>query len=99
MQLSERLAVAVARLHGSSARWLATVAVREEHAGAVVWEGGVEVFALDGHAEATTCYAWEHETDDGQRRVVAVLAVPPINTAADAVRAAIVQEHREKADS
>jgi hypothetical protein len=42
---------------------------------------------------ATLAYAWAHETDAGGRRYVAVLGVPPINNAVDAVRASIAAEH------
>lgn len=95
MRAEGALAEVVGDLHGCTARWLETVPIREEHGGTVVWEGAVEVFALDGHPEAERAYAWEHETDEGKPRVVAVLGKPPINSAADAVRAAIVQEYRE----
>lgn len=90
---------AVARLHGAPARWFRTVPVREEHAGAVVWEGEVEVFALKGHSSAPRCYAWEEppEEEGGRPRVYAVLEVPPILSAADAVRASIVARHRGQA--
>jgi hypothetical protein len=49
---------------------------------------------LRGHADATTACAWSDETDAGGRRYVAVLAVPPIVTPSDAVRAAIVTRAR-----
>jgi hypothetical protein len=60
--------------------------------GKVAWEGEVEVFAVTGHPKAKHAYAWEHEADEGGRRYVAVLGVPPVNTAVDAVRAAVVAE-------
>jgi hypothetical protein len=50
----------------------------------------VLVFALQGHPEATTCYAWEVE-----RRVTAVLGVPPVRSTVDAVRASIVASEGE----
>ncbi len=31
----------------------------ERFQGETVWEGEVLIFALQGHPEATTCYAWE----------------------------------------
>jgi hypothetical protein len=55
-------------------------------------EGIVEVFALKGHPKAGVAYAWSHETDEGGRRCVAVLGVPPIKRAQDAVRASIAAE-------
>jgi hypothetical protein len=66
-------------------------AIRATHGtkfeGETVWEGEVLVFKLQGHPEATTCYAWEV---DGQ--VTAVLGVPPVRSAVDAVRASIMAD-------
>ena len=92
----DALAAAVHRLHGGKPRWVVTVSVLEEHEGAVVWEGEVQVFALEGHHEAAVCYAWEEppEEEGGKPRVFAVLHVPPVASAADAVRASIVARHR-----
>ena len=58
--------------------------------GAEVWRGEVLVFDLQGHPKAQRCYCWEV---DGQ--VTAVLEVPPVRSARDAVRAAIVAESEE----
>lgn len=90
------LSAAVGRLHGCQARWVETVAVHEEHGSRPVWEGTVEVFALDGHPQATRCYAWEEppEHEGGKAKVYAVLEVPPIRSAADAVRASIAARHK-----
>ena len=87
----------VASLHGGSPRWLETAPVRLEGSMGLVWEGDVEVFALDDHAQADRAFAWEEppETEGGKARVFAVLAVPPVVTAEDAVRASIVQRVRE----
>jgi hypothetical protein len=63
--------------------------------GETVWDGEVQVFDLDGHPEASRCYAWSHETEGGKRRFFAVLHKPPVDSPAAAVRAAIVQQHRE----
>jgi hypothetical protein len=69
--------------------------VSEEFGGKVVWQGVVHVFDLIGHPTASTAYAWSSPIEDSdRRRFYAVLGVPPINSAADAVRAAIVAEHR-----
>ncbi len=63
-----------------------------------VWEGIVEVFELKGHETAHRAYAWAHDTDDPEhpRRHVTVLHLHPIRSAQDAVRAAIVQEFKER---
>ena len=41
-------------------------------------------------------YARSHETDDGGRRYVAVLGLPPIKNAIDAVRASIAAEGKPR---
>ncbi len=55
-----------------------------------MWEGDVEVFRARGHPQAAHAYAWTYDGDDGKPHHVAVLGVPPINSAQDAVRAAVV---------
>ena len=56
----------------------------------------VEVFDLIEHPKAYTVYAWTNETDDAAnpKHHVTVLHLGPVKSAADAVRAAIVQEFR-----
>ncbi len=68
------------------------VFVREKFEGKTVWAGYVLVFTLAGHpTAATTCYAWSVD-----QRVTAVLHEGPVDSPQAAVRAAIVQEHRER---
>ena len=61
-------------------------------------EGVVHVFDLSGHPKVTVAYAWSSPVEgSSKRRYFAVLRLPPpINSPLDAVRAAIVQEHRRK---
>jgi len=93
-----RLAKAILDLHGARGKHRESVHVRETFNGAVVWEGGVEVFDLDPpHALASRAYAWAHETDTGGRRFVAVLHIPPVVSPLAAVQVAIVAELRAKA--
>jgi hypothetical protein len=87
---------AVESQHGGTASFVQFVPIREEHNGQTVWDGTVEVFDLSGHPKATRAYAWSYERDDGNRRFIAVLHVPPITGPRDAVRAAIVAEQRAK---
>ena len=87
-----RLQKAIRDLHGVESTHLRSEPVHETFQGETAWEGVVEVFALKGHPKAGLAYAWSHETDDGKRRYVAVLGVPPIKSAQDAVRASIVAE-------
>jgi hypothetical protein len=54
----------------------------------------VEVFDLANNPKATRAYAWMHELDDTEAtRHVAVLHMPPISSAQDAVKAVIVYEY------
>ena len=59
------------------------------------WDGTVHVFDIIGHVDARTAYAWTSAIEGStKRRFYTVLGKPPINSAADAVRAAIVAEHK-----
>ena len=63
----------------------------------VAWEGEVCEYRLDGHPEADRAFAWDRFDDDGNVvDTVVVLAVGSIQTARDAVRAAIAAEHRKE---
>jgi len=83
------------RTHGAKATHRESVPVKETWQGKTVWEGVVEVFDLHDHPEANTAYAWGHDTEQGSKRHVAVLHVPPVVSPITAVRAAIVQELRD----
>ena len=71
-------------------KYFESVAVVETFQGKTVWEGDVEVFRVRGHPQATHAYAWTYDGDDGKPHHLAVLGVPPINSAQDAVKAAVV---------
>ena len=73
---------AIYDLHGCGSTWIEAVQVIE---------------SFQGHPTATRCYAWSHETDEGKLRCVAVLHQGPVDSPEAAVRAAIVQESKEKA--
>ncbi len=60
-----------------------------------VWKGDVEVFALHGHAKAMRTYAWSYDEDGGKKSFIAVLELPPVNSAVTAVRAAIASGNQE----
>ncbi len=92
-----QLQQAVNGLHGCKSRHLETVRVVEDFEGQRVWEGDVSIFALEGHPTAAKCYAWSQPLGGSdRRRFVAVLHEPPIDSPQAAVRAAIVQVHRER---
>ncbi len=86
---------AVEAQHGGRANFHSVVPIDERHDGQPVWEGEVHVFDLDNHPKATRAYAWSSPVDGSdRRRFYAVLHLGPIRSARDAVRAAIVAEHR-----
>lgn len=87
---------AVELQHGGKATLAQSVPVRETFGGKTVWEGVVHVFDLTGHPKATRAYAWSSPIEGSdKRRFFAVLHVPPVTSPAEAVRAAIVAEHRK----
>lgn len=70
-----------------------TVFVHEKTAGQeTVWKGRVEIFDLQGHKEAKTCYAWHHTNDDGKVKIFAVLGNNLIDSPQRAVQAAIFMD-------
>lgn len=94
---TEELRKAVERMHGCSASWLEAALVQEKFKGKTVWNGIVQVFALTGHPSAARCYAWSSPVEGNEkRRFFAVLHKPPVMSALDTVRAAILEEHRQK---
>ncbi len=87
---------AVEAQHGGTATFVQSVPVREAFKGRTVWEGVVHVFDLVGHPKAKRAYAWSHAMDDGRRMFFAVLHLGPVTGPVEAVKAAIVAEHRSK---
>jgi hypothetical protein len=93
----EELGRAVEGQHGGSATLAQSVPVRETFAGAAVWEGVVHVFDLGGNPNATRAYAWSSPIEGSdRRRFFAALHMGAIKSPLDAVRAAIVAEHRNR---
>lgn len=83
-------------LHGCKAAHMGSTAVLERFQGKIVWDGCVEVFALSGHPQATMGYAWSPDRDK-KETVTTVLRIPPVVSAQDAVKAAIVASTKPKA--
>jgi hypothetical protein len=89
------LKVAVERQHHCRARLVQSVPVKETHGGATVWEGVVHTFDLDDHPTATRAYAWSSPIEGSdKRRFFTVLHLGPVTGPVEAVRAAIVAEHK-----
>jgi hypothetical protein len=92
---ADQLQTAVEGMHHCRARLAQSVPVSERFSGQAVWEGVVHVFDLDGHPKATRAYAWSSPVEGGERRkFYAVLHVPPVTSPVQAVRAAIVADHK-----
>ena len=87
----------IAHLHKCDATWAKTVLVHEVFRGKTVWLGDVEVFDLRGHPKAKRCYAWSHldGSKDERTRYVAVLEIPPVESAETAVRVQIVKDTKQ----
>jgi hypothetical protein len=94
----DRLQVAVSQLHNCGAVWRETVPVHELFQGQTVWQGEVEVFDLNGHPKAKRAYGWSHThgSQDEQERFVAVLEIPPVESAVTAVRASIMADAQKR---
>lgn len=92
----KRLKRAIRDLHGLDSEHVESVPVHETFQGKTVWQGDVEVFRVYGHPQAVRAYAWTYEDDDGTLQHVAVLGVPPINSALNAVQAAVVAHMRKQ---
>lgn len=93
-----RLQVAVSQLCNCGAVWHSTVPVHEVFNGQTVWDGDVEVFALNSHPKAKRAYGWSHregEYDEGERFVV-VLELPPVISPETAVRASIMADAKKR---
>lgn len=90
----------IQHLHGATADHVKSVPVTEKFQGRTVWDGVVEVFHLSGHPKTDRVYAWVHDTDDPAhpRRHVTVLHIPPVVSPETAVRAAIIQEFKERGE-
>lgn len=92
-----RLAQKIEHLHRCCAKHRSTVPVHEVFRGQTVWQGAVEVFDLTGHPEAKRCYGWFHKegaNGDGGR-YVAVLELPPVDSAQMAVQVQIDKDANE----
>lgn len=89
------LKLTIEQQHSAIAHFSQSVPVVEKFQKQLVWEGVVHVFDLEGHPKATRAYAWSSPIEGSdKRRFFAVLQLGAIRSPVDAVRAAIVAEHR-----
>lgn len=92
-----QLRESVEHQHGGTASFVQSVPVEERFEGKAVWQGVVRVFNLEGNPKAKRAYAWSSPIEGSEkRRFFAVLHMGGIKSPQDAVRAAIVAEHRAK---
>lgn len=83
----QNLKEAVAAMHGCDCSHSGTSKYIDRSEGVFI-DLEVEEFDLVGHAQASRAFAWAWD-DDGEIRYIAILNVPPINSPAEAVMAAI----------
>jgi hypothetical protein len=94
---AEQLRAAIEVQHGCKATWVQTERVVDTFAGETVWDGEVFVFQIHGHPKTHKAYAWSSSIEGSdKRRFFSVLHLPPVTSPLEAVRAAIVAEHRER---
>ena len=94
MTYLEELEGVIVKIHGCEAEHVETVHVAEEYRGKPVWTGEVEVFALSGCPRANRCYAWGLPDETGALEIATILEIPPVDSAAMAVRVAIASGAR-----
>ena len=93
----DQLQHAIESHHDCVARLARVERVSESSGGQLVWDGVVHVFDLEGHPTASRAYAWSSPIEGSdKRRFIAVLHIPPITSPVEAVRAAIVAEHKSR---
>src|SRR5215469_9833760 len=61
--------------------------------GLTIWKGNVEVFDLQDHPTATTCYTWRYGDID-RSRIFTILGNKLINSAQKAVQAAVCSDQQ-----
>ena len=89
--LQDEIKQAVEIVAECPATFIETVAVVEMFRKKTIWDGVVDVFDLKGHPKAKRAYGWAY-ADGKENRFVAVLEIPPVDSALTAVRLAILQK-------
>ena len=93
----DQLKKIVEQTHGCKTEFLEGVPVMEIFEEKTVWQGIVQIFNIQGHPLASSCYAWSSPIEgQTKRRYYAVLHVPPIDSPEKAVRASIITEYRKE---
>jgi len=91
----EELKKDVEEFHKCPATWVEAVNTVEKFEDGSEWKGVVQVFALEGHPNATRCYAWRAiDEAHGSRDLFAILGVGNVSSASAAVRSAMLMIRR-----
>ena len=72
------------------AKDIQSLRVKEKWIEETLWDGVVETFDLLNHPTAKRAYAWEKWEPGEKPQYTVVLGIPPVNSANDAVKAAIM---------
>ena len=91
----DRLQQAVRDLYGLEADYQASIRMPKSVNGKWGWTGIVEVFRVM-HPAAKYAYAWSYKDAGGTFHYPAVLGIPPINSAEDAVRAYLARDENNR---
>ena len=86
----ERIKNAVEKREGCRAKHIESLRVQEKWIDEIAWDGVVETFDLLNHPTAKRVYAWERWEPGEEPRYTIVVSAPPVNSARDAVKAAIM---------
>jgi hypothetical protein len=82
---------AIRAMHGCESRYERTEHIHEAFQGKTAWDGIVRVFTLIEHPKAECCYAWSYQ-EGNETKTVALLKIPPVDSAQSAVKVAIASE-------
>ena len=86
----ERIKNAVEKREGCRAKHIESLRVQEKWIDEIAWDGVVETFDLVNHPTTKRVYAWERWEPGEEPRYTIVPSVSPVNSARDAVQAAIL---------
>jgi hypothetical protein len=95
MKHIESIRKAIKAMHGCDSRHVESVPVHEVFEGQTAWQGTVEIFDLIDHAKAKRAYAWQYQDGPDEIKTVAVLEIPPVDSAEGAVRVAIAAKAKK----
>ena len=92
----ERLQMVIRQLHNCDAVHLASEPITGVFRDQTVWDGVVGVFTVT-RPRAKKAYAWSENQGEPNEKSTAVLGLPTVASALDAVKASIVTASREGA--